>query len=793
MATVLIVDDHSTNRDLIKTVLGYDAHAVIEASDGVEGLARARDAHPDLVITDVLMPAMDGFEFCRQLRTDESLAHTPVIFYTATYLEHEARELAQACGVSHFLLKPAEPQEILSTVRAALEANEPAPAADLTEAFGREHLRVMTNKLARKVDDLEETNLRLTQEVAQRRRAELALQESQARIERLSSIRAVSSEINAAIVRIRNRRELLHEAARIAVKHGEFSRVAIGMIGEAGVLEPLARAESASARAPLPEPDRSADELAAAVLAKNGAVLCNDIETEERMASWKHGMLERGHRAALALPLVAARGLLGVVEFYAAQAGFFNEKEIELLQDLAGDLSFALQYIDNEEKLNYLAYYDNLTGLPNRTLFCDRVDQLLRVASRGRNRSGIVVVDVERFNTFNDTFGRHASDVLLKEVAERLKGKVASADWFASATRSSFAACLPAIRDDAEIAHFLESVMSEIAGAPFSVEGDEIRVTLKGGAAIYPADGENAEKLLRNAETALQRAKASADPYLFFTEQMSARMAEKLTLERRLQQAIQDEEFILYYQPIVDTRTRRVLRFEGLLRWKHPEKGLIAPAAFIPILEESGLIVDAGKWVLQRAAADYRSWMRRLARPPRVSVNVSPLQLREKGFAQSVAEAAAALPAEALDLEITEGILMQEMEQNSEKLQKLSELGVAIVIDDFGTGYSSLSYLARLPVSTLKIDRSFIRDLEKNRKGLSIVTAIISLAHSMNLTVVAEGVETAGQWQLLQALKCDEIQGYHFSPPMPPAEIEKLLERIAAGNLDDADQGHESR
>lgn len=781
MPTILVVDDQPTNRKLIKTVLGYESYRVLEASDGSEGLAKTRIEHPDLVITDILMPTMDGFEFVRQLRADASLAQTRVIFYTATFLEGEARQLAKACGVSHLILKPAEPQEILSAVHAALHLKEPAPSYNLSAAFDREHLRLMTNKLSDKVDELEEINLRLTQEVGQRKRAELALQESQGRLERLSSIREVSSDINSAIVRIRNRHEFLQEAARVAVKHGQFSMVAISLVDSLGAqLAPAACAEVEAlyARTPntsSPTHGEAVHEIAQAALARREPVLCNDIESEERMESWKKQTLARGHRAAVALPLIATKNVMGVVEFYASKLGFFNEKEIGLLVDLAADLSFALQYIDNEEKINYLAYYDNLTGLPNRALFCDRVNQLVHAAREDKLRAGMIVLDVERFNTINDTFGRHAGDALLKEMTERLTGKVKNTAWLASVTRSSFAAYLPSIKDDAEIAHFLEEVLRDIAAAPFRVEGEEMRVTLKGGASIYPLDAKDAEKLLSNAETALQRAKSSADRYLFFTAQMNARMAEKLTLENRLQRALQNDEFILYYQPIIDAHTNRIMRLEGLLRWSHPEKGLVYPGAFIPILEESGLIIDAGKWVLQRAAADYQSWARRLAHPPRVSVNVSPLQLKQKDFAVSIAEAAAKCGAGALDLEITENLLMENMEQNIEKLQKFTELGVDIVIDDFGTGYSSLSYLAKLPVSALKIDRSFIFDLETNSKNMSIVTAIISLARSLNLKVIAEGVETEQQLQLLQLLKCDEIQGYIFSPAVPPADVEKFL------------------
>ncbi len=781
MATILVIDDHPDNRKLIKTVLRHEAYRVLEASDGSEALIIARREHPDLVITDILMPTMDGFEFVRQLRDDASLAQTRVVFYTATYLESAARQLAEACGVSHVILKPAEPQEILDTVHAALLLKEPLPSYHFTEAFDREHLRLMANKLSHNVDKLEEANLQLTQEVAQRKRAELTLLESYGRIERLSSIREVSSEINSAIVRIRNRQELLQEATRVALKYGQFSMVAISLVDSASAQ--LARAACAEVEAlyghrphtPLPTDSQAVHELAQAALARQEPVLCNDIESEVRMDGWKNQTLARGHHAALALPLVATKNIMGVVEFYAARPGFFNEKEIGLLKDLAGDLSFALQYIANEEKINYFAYYDDLTGLANRALFCDRVNQLVHVAREDKLRGCVIVLDVDRFNIINDTFGRHAGDALLKQVNQHLTAKVKNTDWLAKVSGSCFAAYLPSIKDDAEIAHFLEDVMRDIAGAPFIVEGEEMRVTLKCGASIYPSDGKDAEKLLGNAETALQRAKSSPDRYLFFTEQMNTRMAEKLRLENRLQRAIQDDEFVLYYQPILDAQTKRTTRLEGLLRWNHPEKGLIYPGAFISLLEESGLILDVGNWVLKRAASDFQRWASRAAHPPRVSVNVSPLQLKQKGFAVSVAEAAAQCRAGALELEITENVLMEDMEQNIQTLQKLNELGVDIVIDDFGTGYSSLSYLAKLPVSTLKIDRSFIFDMQKNPKSLSIVTAIISLARSLNLKVIAEGVETEQQLQLLQLLKCDEIQGYLFSPAVAPADVEKFL------------------
>lgn len=779
MAKILVADDQPLNRKLIKIVLERAAHVVLEASDGVDALAVARRERPDLVITDVLMPASDGFEFVRQLRAEPSLAGTRVIFYTATYLEDEARRLAQSCGVSHIIFKPARANEIIEAVNDALGAAPSAPAADLKETFDREHLQLLTNKLAHKVDELQQTNLRLTEEIGQRRRAELALQESQRRLERLSSLREVSSDINSAIVRIRERGEFLREAARLAVMHGQFSMVAISLFDEAtGRLAPVARVEGQAlyARETPPFPTQGAVyEIARAALERREPVLSNDIEAEERMESWRSEVLGRGHRAALALPLSVKENILGVVEFYAPRPDFFNEDEIRLLKGLAADLAFALQYIDHEQKINYLAYYDNLTGLPNRALFCDRVNQLMHAAQGARRRAGMIVFEVERFSAINDTFGRHAGDALLKQVTERLKGAVENSDWLASVARSSFAVYLPAIRDDGEIVHFIENVTRAISGAPFALEGEEMRLSFKCGASVYPADGTEAAKLLASAETALQRAKASNEEYLFFTAQMNERIAQKLLLENQLRRAIQGDQFVLYYQPIFDSHTGRVARLEALLRWSHPEKGLIAPAGFIPILEESGLIVDAGAWVLRRAAADYRQWARRLAGPPRVSVNVSPLELKQKDFALNVAVAASTFGAGRLELEITEGVLMEDVEQNVQLLSRLSALGVGVVIDDFGTGYSSLSYLAQLPVSAVKIDRAFVHELDDNPKNLFIVTAVISLAHSLGLKVVAEGVETEAQAQLLRSLKCDELQGYLFSPPVPPSEIEKFF------------------
>ena len=780
MATILIVDDESINRKPLVTLLGYARHRMLEAADGAQALDIASAERPDLIITDILMPTMDGFEFIRRIRADPALAKTRVIFYTATFLQTEARALAEACGVSHVIVKPSDPQEILTTVAAALEDIAAHPTPTPTEEFDREHLRLMTNKLSEKVEELERANLRLTQEVAQRRRAELALRESQKKIERLSRIHSVLSSINSAIVRIRNRQQLFQEAVRIAVEHGKFPMAWIGLLDRTTSSirrAAWARADKSSAdKIIVSELDYPWSGLGYTAVQTKEAAICNNLAADPTTNPWKEEALNQGYLSVMALALSVAGKEIGFLELYASEPDFFNEEELDLLKELAADVSFALDYIENEEKINYLAYYDHLTKLPNRSLICDRLNQLLHAATKQKTRLALVVTDLERFSVINDTFGRRAGDDLLKQIAHRLE-TIQDTDRISHVSAGWFAIDLPDIREEADVAHFIEEKLIPGLSEPFTVEGEQLRLSFKAGVALSPSDGTDAESLFRNAETALKKAKASADRYLFYTPQMNARVAEKLTIEHRLRGALENDEFVLYYQPKVDLVARRINGLEALLRWNDPAKGLVPPGSFIPILEETGMILDVGRWALERAASDYRQWTAKGLHPPRVSVNVSPLQLRQKDFVVNVAGAIEKCRngAPALDLEITESLIMDNIEQNIVKLNTLKEMGVDVAIDDFGTGYSSLSYIARLPVNALKIDRSFILDLEKNPNSMSIVAAIISLAHALNLKVIAEGVESEQQSQLLRLLRCDEFQGFVFSPAVPPERVEGLL------------------
>jgi diguanylate cyclase (GGDEF)-like protein len=791
MTHILVVDDHPTNRRLLKAVLACKDYGVLEASDGAEGLALARAQRPNLIIADILMPSMDGFEFVRQLRADASVAETPVLFYTANYLEDEARQLALACGVTDVIVKPADPQHILNTVQTALAANKPAAAYQRhwTENFDRAHLRLMTNKLSQKIEELEETNLRLTNEVAERQRAELALRESQERIERLSRIHAVLSSINSAIVRIRDREALFQEACRIAVECGRFKMAWIGLletismklrpVGWAGVEEGYLDEINFSPGNDAPENQG----IAEAAFKSKQPVVCNDLERDP-LFLWKTEARARGYGSAVALPLLADGEVAGVLELYASEAGFFNRKELDLLQDLAADIAYALEYIGKEEKINYLAYYDHLTELPNRRLFFDRLNQLVHAAAHEQNQVALVVMDLERFATINDTFGRRAGDYVLTQVADRLR-TIADPDNLSHIGAGCFAVVLPYIRAETEVAHFLVQEISEVMSWPLSVEAEDLHVSMTAGVALFPSDGTDAETLFRNAEAALKRAKASGERYVFYTSRINATVAERLTVENQLRRAVKDEQFSLYYQPKIDLKTDRISGVEALICCNEPDRIVVSPSTLLPILEETGMILDVGNWALQRATADYRQWIAKGLNPPRISVNVSPLQLKQQDFVINVAHAVekAGSGAAALALEITESLIMDNIKQTIPKLEKFREMGVEIAIDDFGTGYSSLSYIAKLPVSALKINRSFIIDLDKNPDSMSIVSAIILLAHSLNLKVIAEGVESEQQSQLLRLLKCDEIQGPIVSPPVPPERLETMLrdEKRAVG------------
>jgi diguanylate cyclase (GGDEF)-like protein len=395
----------------------------------------------------------------------------------------------------------------------------------------------------------------------------------------------------------------------------------------------------------------------------------------------------------------------------------------------------------------------------------------------------LFLVDLERFRNINDTLGRAAGDALLKKVAEWLTVNVGDANLLARIGTDHFAVVLPEARKEGSVAHLIEKTMEAFLGHSFHLKDAVFRIACKAGVALFPDDGADADTLLRNAEAALNKAKARGERYVFYKEKMTAKGAGRLTLENKLRLALEKEEFVLHYQPKVSLQSGKLTSAEALIRWNDPEKGLVPPGHFIPILEETGLIHDVGRWALRKALEDFLRWRAAGLPAVRIAVNVSPLQLRSRDFVAEIGQVIGvdAHAVAGLELEITESLIMEDVKHSIATLQAIRDMKVTIAIDDFGTGFSSLSYLARLPVDTLKIDRSFVVDMTAGPNGLSLVSTIINLAHSLKLKVVAEGVETEEQSRLLRLLGCNEMQGYLFSRPVPAAEFEaKFLAPAAA-------------
>lgn len=455
-----------------------------------------------------------------------------------------------------------------------------------------------------------------------------------------------------------------------------------------------------------------------------------------------------------------------------------------LLQAILGMSMIASLLEDEREaselatvEVSHMAYTDALTGLPNRPLFMDHLILALAQASRSNQKVAIFFLDLDRFKDINDSLGHSTGDMLLKSVAERVRHCVREGDTVARFGGDEFTLLIPKI-DNVEDAAKIAQKIHETLKIPFSIADRELFVTASVGISVYPVDGLDPETLVRNADTAMYRAKDSGrDNYQLYAPAMNARALERLALENMLRRALENEELVLFYQPLIEASTKQVVGLEALIRWQHPELGLLSPAHFINAAELSGLIVPIGAWVLSTACKQLKLWHKRIDSNLRVSVNLSARQFQQTNLVDEVTKVLdeTGLPPEALELEVTESNAMQNAENTIYTLRELKALRVGIAMDDFGTGYSSLSYLKRFPIDTLKLDRSFVRDVASDPSDAAIVSAVILMAHSLKLRVVAEGVETEEQLAFLQKQNCDVIQGYLFSPPLPVEKLEPFL------------------
>jgi len=1077
-ARILVVDDSATNRKLVAALLTYEGYRVTEAADAVEGLAVARTGGLRLVISDILMPSMDGYEFVRRLRADPATADLAVIFYTANYHEREATSLARQCGVARVLVKPCATPQFLQAIAEVLSgAGAASPGAAPDGGFDSEHLRLLTDKLSQKADALRAANSRLsvltelnlqiaserdpkqllnnvcanarellgarfavlavvdkvsagkievcvsgltalptqavkdpredpgllgriyaenqvlrliaddapvdlglppgfpavraaiavpvcsltrtygwlcvgeklgarafnaedeqlltiigaqvgrvyengtlyrevqeqaTQlmvEVEERERLVVQLRASEElfrelaeniqdfffvsspdlteifyispsleriwgrqpdwwlqshenrlaavhpadrerittqmdqivqsfpaagqlefrilhpddsirwalsrifpilddngkvvrtvgvttditarkvaelRIVRLNRTYAVLSGINSLIVRATDRDLLLRDACRFAVEHGGFRVAWCGLLDEATrIVRPTAFAGDADDLAPSVSLKLDADtantSLVVEALRTQLPQLCNDLTREDAKSLYRQEFVARGYRSMVALPLVVGRQAMGCFVLLTEASGYFDEEEMRLLIELAQDIAFALDHIGKAERLRYLASFDPLTGLANRSAFVERIGQYLGMATHTQSRFIVAIADPERFEVLNNTLGREGGDELLQRAATRFAAAAGGSDVVARIGSDRFAAIIPESSEGFDAPRLLEEFWRKWLAAPFSIGGQSVELTAKAGVAIFPADGETANALLANAEAALRAAKESGKTFGFYTANLSERFVERVALEKSLRRALENEEFVLYYQPKVDLVQRRVKGVEALIRWRRPDHGLVPPTAFIPLLEETGMIVEVGEWVLRQASFDRTRWLEQRLAAPRVAVNVSAVQLRRDDFVRSVSRIVKMAGGTAgLDIEVTETLLLTDVAENLVKLEQIRALGVVIALDDFGTGYSSLGYLAKLPVETLKIDRSFVASMLDDSSAMTLVSTIISLARSLKLETVAEGVESEEQAKILRLIGCDQMQGYLISKPLSFEEMTAFLTRSVA-------------
>ncbi len=782
MATVLIADDDAAVRRLLSAVLRPRGHTIIEAGNGEQALELAGSRNPELIVSDLMMPAMDGYELVRRLRIEPRTAQTPVIFLTAEYDEGDATELARAAGVTRVLRKPCKPADVLEAVDHALGASPPTDPNAITGSYGVRHVRLMTDKLTRQAEELRAANARLELHAA-RLEVEVAERKRAAReLGQLNRVHAMVSSINAAIVHVHERDRLLEEACRMAVEHGKFRFAWAGLVDtEAGTCTPTAAAggephlfERIGRPGPI-DPAYGRSLVHEAVTMRRAAV-CNDLEAVQQPLRSAAELVKVGYRAAIVLPLIVDGKATAVFALHTGETGFFNEAEVKLLQELASQISFALDHIVKTERLDYLAYYDALTGLANRTLLLQRLARDLEAAASRQHSLALVVFDIDRFENINDSFGRHVGDQVLKTLVGRLMQSLGDPGRAARVGPDEIVALIPEARSENDVARAVIDWSNRAFSSPFRTHAAELRLSGKAGIAMFPNDGTDPETLLRHAQTALKKCKTTADTYLFYTQDMSSRTAERLALEIKLRDGLEKEEFVLHYQPKIDARGGRLVGVEALVRWRSPELGLVQPAQFIPLMEETGLIVEAGRWALRKAISDRRSWTNAGLQAPRIAINVSTVELRRQDFVDVFAHSLRMGHEDhGIDVEVTESIIMEDVAANIAKLQAIRNLGVDIAIDDFGTGYSSLAYLARLPVQVLKIDRHFVSAMLEDTSAMTLVSTMVSLGRSLKLTVVAEGVEQEEQARMLQLLRCDQMQGYLFDKPLT---FEEMSERL---------------
>jgi diguanylate cyclase (GGDEF)-like protein len=732
---VLLIEDSASDTDLTMWRLkqaGYVCTFRCVVNE-IEMRAALSAELPDLILSDFSLPGFDGMSALAIARAEAP--GVPFIFLSGTIGEERAIE-ALKCGAIDYVLK-SNPKRLVPAVERALK----------------------------------EAELRRTSQLAERQ------------VARLNGVLQMLSGINSALVRIQNRDEVMAETCRLAQRVGGYTMAMLAVINPATRMarpvgwagyEFLARPDQ---EFPVADHEAGDTSLMGRVIRTGQAILCEDIERFPHVIHGRDKLIAAGVRSLACLPLRVDNTPVGSFLLGTGTGAVIGQDELLLLEEVACNLSFALQYLDKQDAVHFLSYFEPLTGLAKRALFCERLSRLLTRGTDSLPRLEVTVFDVAHLSVINDSFGRHTGDRLLQCVADRLKAHFPDTEQLAHLGGGTFVCVHARERADTEI-RTLHDDITRIFDLPFSVDGRQIVAEIKSGVACYPDDAHEPQELVQNAEAALKEAKTSGERYLHHRIEMNSELARRVGMEHRLRTALDKGQFLLHYQPKITLHTGRIASVEALLRWQDPENGLIAPAVFLPLLESAGLMAATGAWVLRQAAADCRAWRCKGLPPIRVAVNISPPELRRRNIAGEILEAIGDLAVDSdwgIDLEITEGALSGDSSSCVHALRLLRAAGMRIAIDDFGTGFSSLGRLSELPIDTLKIDRMFISRLPLDRKSCTLVSTIIGLAHAFDMMTVAEGVETQTQLDYLVREGCDESQGYLHSRPLPRSELESWL------------------
>jgi diguanylate cyclase (GGDEF)-like protein/PAS domain S-box-containing protein len=487
--------------------------------------------------------------------------------------------------------------------------------------------------------------------------------------------------------------------------------------------------------------------------------------------------LAAGLRSAFAFPVMVGGEFYGVIELFGREVRPRDNEIVNISTEIGSQIGQFIARKQAESHLTFFANHDALTGLPNRAMFNQRLTQALARAQRFGKMVAIQFVDLDHFKEINDTLGHDAGDRLLKQLAVRLRDCLREGDTVGRQGGDEFVVLIEDVADPSQVTQVVQKIIDTVA-RPYLLAGKEQKVTASIGISIYPDDGHDQQTLLKNADIAMYRAKEQGrNNFQFYSAEMNLHSFERLALETSLRRAVERREFLLHYQPRVDMKSGRITGVEVLVRWQHPDLGIVLPAQFVPLAQETGLIAPIGEWVLRTACAEARSWTQRGLPPLRVAMNLSALEFARDGLAATVAQVLreTGLDPGLLEFEITESTIMHNADRAADILRQLEQLGVRVAIDDFGTGYSSLSYLKRFPISSVKIDHSFILQIPHDADDSAITRAVIAMAHNLHLKVVAEGVETAEQYHFLQEHHCDEMQGYYYSKPVDAATLALLL------------------